>query len=542
MNIYKWIYYLENILKGSDFMVKILITDRIHEDAIEILNKVGNVEIATDLTPEELKEKIKDVDVIVIRSGTKLTRDVLENAKNLKIIARAGVGVDNVDLQYATELGIIVVNSPDASSISVAELTMGLMLSAARNIPQATASLKRGEWDRKSFKGLELYGKTLGVIGLGRIGQQVVERAKSFGMNIVGYDPYIPEDVANSMGVKLVDINELCKVSDFITLHVPLTPKTKYIIGKDQISLMKNNAIIVNCARGGLIDEKALYEALKNKKIRSAALDVFEEEPPKDNPLLTLDNVIGTPHQGASTAEAQKSAGTIVAEQVVKILKGEPAENVVNLPMVPSEKMGKIKPYMILAEKMGLMTIQLLDKSIEKIELIYAGEIAREDTELIKRSFLMGMLSPILLAGVNLINAPTVAKNRNIRIVEGTISESEYGKAIKVIAKGKSEKVSIVGSIVEGKPVIKKINRYSVDIRPEGIICIIKHIDRPGMVGKVGLLLGEYGINIAGMQVGRMEPGGESIMVLNVDHVIPEDVLDKLKKLDNIKDAKVIDL
>ena len=523
-------------------MVKILITDRIHEDAIEILNKVGNVEIATDLTPEELKEKIKDVDVIVIRSGTKLTRDVLENAKNLKIIARAGVGVDNVDLQYATELGIIVVNSPDASSISVAELTMGLMLSAARNIPQATASLKRGEWDRKSFKGLELYGKTLGVIGLGRIGQQVVERAKSFGMNIVGYDPYIPEDVANSMGVKLVDINELCKVSDFITLHVPLTPKTKYIIGKDQISLMKNNAIIVNCARGGLIDEKALYEALKNKKIRSAALDVFEEEPPKDNPLLTLDNVIGTPHQGASTAEAQKSAGTIVAEQVVKILKGEPAENVVNLPMVPSEKMGKIKPYMILAEKMGLMTIQLLDKSIEKIELIYAGEIAREDTELIKRSFLMGMLSPILLAGVNLINAPTVAKNRNIRIVEGTISESEYGKAIKVIAKGKSEKVSIVGSIVEGKPVIKKINRYSVDIRPEGIICIIKHIDRPGMVGKVGLLLGEYGINIAGMQVGRMEPGGESIMVLNVDHVIPEDVLDKLKKLDNIKDAKVIDL
>ncbi|HIP35062.1 MAG TPA: phosphoglycerate dehydrogenase, partial [Methanothermococcus okinawensis] len=291
-------------------MVNILITDEIHKDAVEILKRVGEVEIATNLNKMELKRKIKDIDVIVIRSGTKLTRDILEHAKKLKIIARAGVGVDNIDIQYATEKGIIVVNSPDASSISVAELTMGLMLSAARNIPQATASLKRGEWDRKSFKGVELYGKTLGVIGLGRIGQQVVKRAKAFGMNIVGYDPYISEEVARSLGVKLLsDINELCKVSDFITLHVPLTPKTRHIIGREQISLMKKNAIIINCARGGLIDEKALYEALRNRKIRAAALDVFEEEPPKNNPLLTLDNVIGTPHQGASTEEAQKSAG-----------------------------------------------------------------------------------------------------------------------------------------------------------------------------------------------------------------------------------------
>jgi len=307
-------------------MPKILITDSIHDDAIEILKSVGDVEIATGLSPEELKEKIKDADAIVIRSGTKLTKDIIDAAENLKVIARAGVGVDNVDLNAATEKGIIVVNSPDASSISVAELAIGLMLSAARNIPQATASLKRGEWDRKSFKGVELYGKTLGIIGLGRIGQQVAKRAQAFGMNIVGYDPYIPVDVAKNMGVELMDVNDLCKVSDFITLHVPLTPKTRHIIGKEQISLMKKNAIIVNCARGGLIDEDALYEALKDKKIRGAGLDVFEEEPPKDNPLLTLDNVIGTPHQGASTVEAQKSAGTVVAEQVVKILSGKPAE------------------------------------------------------------------------------------------------------------------------------------------------------------------------------------------------------------------------
>ncbi|WP_421077414.1 phosphoglycerate dehydrogenase [Methanothermococcus sp. Ax23] len=523
-------------------MSKILITDAIHDDAIEILKNVGDVEIATGLTPEELKEKIKDADAIVIRSGTKLTKDIIDAAEKLKVIARAGVGVDNVDLQAATEKGIIVVNSPDASSISVAELTIGFMLSAARNIPQATASLKRGEWDRKSFKGVELYGKTLGIVGLGRIGQQVAKRAKAFGMNIVGYDPYIPAEVAKNMGIKLMDVNELCQVSDFITLHVPLTPKTKHIISKEQISLMKKNAIIVNCARGGLIDEEALYEALKDKKIRSAALDVFEQEPPKDNPLLELDNVIGTPHQGASTVEAQKSAGTIVAEQVVKILKGEPAENVVNLPMLPMEKMSKLKPYMILAEKIGNMIIQLLDKSIEKVELTYMGELAKEDTEMIKRSFLMGILSPILLAGVNLINAPTIAKNRNIKIVEGTVSESDYGNAIKIIAKGKTEEISIVGSLTDGRPVLREINGYKVDIKPEGIICVIKHIDRPGMIGKVGLLLGDCGVNIAGMQVGRKEPGGESIMVLNVDHMIPDDVIEKLKKLENIKDAKVIDL
>jgi len=524
-------------------MVKILITDDIHEEAVEILRKVGDVEIATNLSREELKRKIEDVDVIVVRSGTKLTRDILEHAKKLKIIARAGVGVDNIDVEYATERGIIVVNSPDASSISVAELTMGLMLAAARNIPQATASLKRGEWDRKSFKGIELYGKTLGVIGLGRIGQQVVKRAKAFGMNIVGYDPYIPEEVARDLGVKLLDdLNELCKVSDFITLHVPLTPKTRHIIGKEQISLMKRNAIIVNCARGGLIDERALYEALKEGRIRAAALDVFEEEPPRNNPLLTLDNVIGTPHQGASTEEAQKSAGIIVAEQIVKILRGEPAENVVNLPAIPSEKMGKLKPYMELAEKLGLMAIQLLDRSIEKVKLIYSGEIAGEDTEMVKRSFLKGMLSPILLAGVNLVNAPSVAKSRNIKVIEGTISESEYGNAIKVLAEGNSERISLVGSVVEGKPVLREIDGYKVDIKPEGIICIIRHIDRPGMIGKVGLLLGDHGINIAGMQVGRREPGGESIMILKVDHVIPEEVLEKLKKLENIKDAKVIHL
>jgi len=523
-------------------LAKILITDPIHEDAIDILKSIGEVDIKYNLKPEELKEIIKNYDAIVIRSGTKLTRNILENADNLKVIARAGVGVDNVDINAATEKGILVVNSPDSSSISVAELTFGLMLGAARNIPQATASLKRGEWDRKSFKGIELYGKTLGVIGLGRIGQQVVKRGKAFGMNIVGYDPYISEEVANSLGVELMDIDDLCKVSDFITLHVPLTPKTKHIIGKEQIDIMKPNAIIVNCARGGLIDENALYEALKNKKIRGAALDVFEEEPPKDNPLLKLDNVIGTPHQGASTEEAQKSAGTIVAEQVVKILSGKPAENVVNLPALPSDKINKLKPYMELSEKMGNIAIQLLDNSINKVEIIYGGELSKENNEYIKRSFLKGILSPILLAGVNLVNAPKIAENRNIKVIEGTLSEDEYKGSIRITAYGNDEKVSIVGTIIDGKPVIKEINGYKVDLKPEGIICITKHIDRPGVVGKASTILGEYGINIASMQVGRTEPGGESIMILVVDHQIPAEVINMLKEIDNIKDVKVLNL
>jgi D-3-phosphoglycerate dehydrogenase len=523
-------------------MVKILVTDPLHEDAIKILEEVGDVEVATGLDKEELLEKIKDADVLVVRSGTKVTREVIENAEKLKVIGRAGVGVDNIDLDAATEKGIIVVNAPDASSISVAELTMGLMLAAARNIPQATASLKRGEWDRKRFKGIELYGKTLGIVGLGRIGQQVAKRAQAFGMNIIAYDPYIPEEVANSLGIRLVSINDLCKESDFITLHVPLTPKTRHMIGKEQIDLMKKNAIIVNCARGGLIDEKALYEALKEKKIRGAALDVFEEEPPKNSPLLTLDNVIGTPHQGASTEEAQKSAGTIVAEQIKKILRGEPAENIVNLPMLPPEKMSKIKPYMVLAEKLGNIIMQLLDKSVRKIEIVYAGELAKEKTDLIKRAFLKGLLSPILLAGINLVNAPVIAKNRNIKVVEGTLSESEYGNAIKVIAEGEKDKVSITGTLANGKPMLCEINGYKVNFSPEGIFCIIKHIDRPGTIGKVCLTLGDYGINIAGMQVGRESPGGESIMLLDVDHVVPEEVVEKIKKLENIKDAKVINL
>ena len=524
-------------------MNKILVTDSIHDDAIEILKKAGHVEVATGLSIDELKEKIKDADAIVIRSGTKLTKEIIDVANKLKVIARAGVGVDNVDLNAATEKGIIVVNSPDASSISVAELAIGLMLSSARNIPQATASLKRGEWDRKSFKGIELYGKTLGIIGLGRIGQQIAKRAQAFNMKIVAYDPYIPVEVAKNMGIELMEVNDLCKVSDFITLHVPLTEKTKHMIGEEQINLMKPTTTLVNCARGGLIDEKAAYEGIKSGKFRAIALDVFEEEPPKNNKIISLNEFIGTPHQGASTDEAQKSAGTIVAEQVVDVLEGRSASNVVNLPKIPNEKMNKLNPYINLADKLGNMVIQLLDNVVEKVEIIYCGkDLEGENTEMIKRSFLKGMLSPILNAGVNLINAPTIAKNRNIDIIEGTLSKCQYGNCIVVKAIGKNNTVSIVGTLVECNPIIKEINNYKVNVEPEGIICVIKHMDKPGVIGKASTLLGDYGINIAKMEVGRKEPGGESVMVLKVDNIVDLEIIEKLKNVDNIIDVKVVKL
>jgi len=523
-------------------MPKILITDPLHESAIEILKEAGEVEVATGISIEEIKQKIKDADALVVRSGTNVTKEIIDASENLKVIARAGVGVDNVDLDAATEKGVVVVNAPDASSISVAELMFGMMLSAARNIPQATASIKKGEWDRKSFKGMEVYGKTLGIVGLGRIGQQVAKRAQAFGMNIVAYDPYIPENVASELGIKLLSVDDLCAASDFITLHVPLTPKTKHMIGKTQLDLMKSNTVIINCARGGLIDENALYDAINTGKIKAAGLDVFEQEPPKGSPLLSLNGIIGTPHQGASTEEAQLSAGTIVAEQTVKILKGESAENVVNLPMIPTEKMKKLMPYLVLAEKMGSMSIQYLDNSIDIIEITYMGGLAKEKTEMLKRAFLKGILSPILLAGVNLVNAPVIAKSRNIKMVEGIMAESDYGNSIKITAKGENDEISIIGSIEHNEVVFREINGYRMDIKPEGTICIIKHIDRPGMVGKVGVLLGEHGINIAGMQVGRKEPGGHSIMFLDVDHMIPEDVMDELRKIDNVRVAKAINI
>ncbi|ENN96738.1 D-3-phosphoglycerate dehydrogenase [Methanocaldococcus villosus KIN24-T80] len=522
-------------------MVKILITDPIHEEAIKILKELGEVEIATDLSKEELLNKIKDVNILIVRSGTYVDREIIDAGKNLKIIARAGVGVDNIDVDYATEKGIIVVNAPDASSISVAELTMGLILAAARNIPQANNSVKSGKWERKKFKGIELYGKILGVVGLGRIGQQVVKRAKAFGMEVIAYDPYIPKEVAENLGVKLLnDLNELCKMADIITLHVPLTPKTKHMIGEEQINLMKKNAIIVNCARGGLIDEKALYKALKEKRIKAAALDVFEKEPPKDNPLLKLDNLICTPHLGASTEEAQKAAGIIIAEQIKKILNGELAENVVNFPSLPKEKLGKLKPYMLLAETLGNIVMQVLNR-VDRVEIIYMGSLTKENTDLITRAFLKGLLYPILLAGVNLINAPIIAKSRNINVIESYTTEKKYGDAIKIIAEG-DRRFSIVGGIINNKFVILEVDGYEVNFIPEGVLAIIKHIDRPGMIGKVGMILGEYGINIASMQVGRREPGGEAVMLINLDHPISEEVIKKIKEIPNIKDVAVINL
>ncbi|MBM4241368.1 MAG: phosphoglycerate dehydrogenase [Euryarchaeota archaeon] len=523
--------------------MKVIIADQINERGIAELEDVADVLVDTDISQEELIERIADFDAIIVRSRTKVTREVIEAADNLKIIARAGVGVDNVDIEAATEKGIMVVNAPESTSITVAEHTMGLILALARKISLADRSVKEGKWDKSKFMGIELNGKTLGIIGMGRIGSQVVTRAKAFGMEILVYDPYISKEALAELGMGVVDLETLLRDSDIITIHVPLTPETKHQISKNEFEIMKENAFIINCARGGIINEEDLYEALQSGKISGAALDVFEVEPPVDNPLLNFDNVILSPHIGASTSEAQRDAAIIVANEVKTVLKGGSPKNVVNMPVLDSETLQIIKPHSKLAEKLSSFLIQTAKGNIKEVNVTYCGDLAEfQRRDVLTRVILQEILNPILTEPVNLVNAPTVAKNRGIIITEGVRSDAEGHKSlIKMDVKSDGSEMSIEGTYTKA-PKIVKINNYKVDVKPEGIMLIAKYVDLPGTIGALGTKLGEHGINIATMQVGRKEPGGEAVMVLKVDQSIPADVIEELKKLDNMMDAVAVNL
>ncbi len=523
--------------------MKVIIADQINKKGIAELEDVADVLVATDISREELIEKIGDFDAVVVRSRTKITKDVIDAASKLKIIARAGVGVDNIDVNAATEKGIMVINAPESTSISVAEHTMGLILALARKISIADKSTKEGRWEKNKFMGIELNGKILGIIGMGRIGSQVATRAKAFGMEILVYDPYISEEFGQKLGVTITDLETLLRKSDIVTIHVPLTPETRNLIDEDELELMKEDAFIINCARGGIVNEKALYKALQDKKIGGAALDVFENEPPNQNPLLRLDNVIVTPHLGASTAEAQRDAAVIVAGEIKKFFEGEQPKNVINLPVLDSDTLKAIKPYFELAEKLGNFSIQMVKGSIKEIDVTYCGELAEfQKQDILTRALLQGILSPKLTEPVNLINAPTIAKNRGIIITESKRSDAgEYRSTIRIEVKTDKDDVSIEGTFTK-EPKIIKINNYKVDVKPKGIMLIAKYVDLPGTIGALGTKLGEHNINIATMQVGRKAPGGEAVMVLKVDQSIPEDVVEKLKKLDNMMDAVAVKL
>ena len=518
--------------------MKVIVADSINQKGIDNLKEVAEVVVDTDISPEELLNTISEYEAIIIRSRTKVTREVIERADKLKIIARAGVGVDNVDVEAATEKGIMVVNAPESTSITVAEHTLGLMLTAARKIAIADKSVKENKWDKSRFMGVELRGKTLGVVGMGRIGSQVVSRCKAFEMDAMVYDPYLPKEVAKQMGVQLADLETVLKQSEFITIHVPLTPETKHLISAAEFEMMKEDAFIVNCARGGIIDEDALFDALTKDKIGGAALDVYEEEPPKGSKLLTLDNIVATPHIAASTKEAQRDAAIIVANEVIDVLKGGAPKNVLNMPVVDSKTYEEIRPYLELCKKLGSFISQSITGQIKELEIVYCGELAEmPNQEILTRTVLQGVLNPILLDPVNMINAPTIAIERGITVTEGKTHDAKgYDSIVKIKGISENEEFSVEGTDLH-EPTIIKINNYWVDVKPEGHMFIAKYNDIPGAIGAIGTQLGERNINIGTMQVGRDIAGGNAVMILTVDQNIPDDVLDEVKSLDNVFDA-----
>ncbi|MDP3732006.1 MAG: phosphoglycerate dehydrogenase [Candidatus Omnitrophota bacterium] len=527
--------------------MRILVSDPLSEEGLKILKDVKEfqVEVKAELKPDALKEIIKDYDALIVRSATKVTRDIIDAAEKLKVIGRAGVGLDNVDLEAATQKGVIVMNTPGGNTISTAEHTMSMILALSRNIPQANASTKKGEWKRSKFMGVELYNKVLGIIGLGRIGTEVAKRALSFGMKVLAYDPFLSREVAESLGVELVELKELLGNSDYITVHTPLTEETKHIVSTEEFGLMKNGVRVINCARGGIIDEAALLNALKEGKISGAAIDVFEKEPlSPDSELLKLDNVITTPHLGASTEEAQVNVAIEVAEIVRDALLGKGIRNAANYPCIEAEVCKLLEPYINLTEKLGAFASQLAEGRFQELNISYSGEIIQYDLSPLTMSLVKGILSPILKETVNFINAAAIAKARGIRIKEAkTSKEEEFVNLIQLELKTDKEARRVSGTLSANKqPRIVKIDDYYVEVSPSGEMIMIQNWDRPGIIGNLGTLLGKHNINIAAMTFGREKPGGRAITILNVDSVLSLEVLDKIKKTENILAVKVIRL
>jgi D-3-phosphoglycerate dehydrogenase len=517
---------------------RVLVSDPLAEEGLAILKEACTVDVKTDLKEDELCGVIKDYDALIVRSGTQVTAKVIAAGKHLKFIGRAGVGVDNVDVDAATKQGVIVANAPEGNTLAATEHTMAMMLSLARNIPQATASLKKKEWKRSKFMGVELNEKTLGIVGFGRIGREVAKRAQAMDMKCVAYDPFITKERASQLGVEMMSMADLFKVADVITVHTPLIPETTHVINEKSIATMKDGVRIINCARGGIIDEKALYDAVKSGKVAGAALDVFEEEPPTESPLLTLDQVIVTPHLGASTVEAQLNVAVSVAKQCIEVLKGGSAKYVVNAPMVPPEHAEVLQPYAQLAEKMGRFVTQIAGGRLSSVECIYGGELSAYagSMKFVTRLALKGLLDPILQQPVNIVNADFIAKERGIAVSETVTQESSGFKNL-ITLKIKTDKgeESVSGTVFfKGRSRIVAVGGYTMDMIPEGHVLVSRHLDQPGVIGRAATILGKNNINIAGMQVGRFNPSEPALMVLNVDSNVPAAVIDEIRGLPGI--------
>ena len=526
--------------------MNILVSDSLSPKGVEVLERAGfSVAVKTKLSKEELLQEISNYEALIVRSATKVTKEVIEAGGRLRIVGRAGTGLDNVDTEAATRRGVVVMNTPGGNTITTAEHTMSMIAAMSRKIPQATKSMKDGKWEKSKFMGSELYNKTLGLVGLGQIGSYVTKLAQGWSMNVIGYDPYLAVDRAQQMGIEVVELEELFHRADVISVHTPLTNETRGIINTETMAKMKDGVMIVNCARGGIINEQDLGEALQSGKVAAAAFDVFEKEPVDPNhPLLSLDNFTCTPHIGASTEEAQENVAIGIAEQFVDYFKRGIARGAVNVPSVAPEVLPQLQPYLSLAERMGRFQAQMLDGGLKSVTVEYVGEVSQLSVAPITVAILKGLLSPILEDVINFVNAPIVAKERGIEVKEVKSSDAgDFTSLIRIKVETGQKTYNLAGTLFHRQePRIVGINQFQVEVVSEGHMILIDNVDRPGVIGMVGQILGNHEVNIARMQCSRAERGESALLIIGLDSPLAAPVVDLLKQEKDILSVRMVDL
>ncbi|MGH2546696.1 MAG: phosphoglycerate dehydrogenase [Actinomycetota bacterium] len=524
--------------------MRVLVTEPLSDRGLDLLREEHEVDVRTDLAAAGLAEAIGGYHALVVRSQTKVDAAVVQAGANLKVIARAGIGLDNVDVEAATRRGVMVVNAPQSNILSAAEHTVALLLALARNVPRADATLRSGEWDRERLQGVELHGKTLGIVGLGRVGTMVAQRALAFGMRLIAYDPYVSRERARDLSIELMpDLGALLVQSDFVTVHLPRTAETEGLIGARELALMKEGARIVNTARGGIVDEDALAEALRSGRLGGAALDVFSEEPVTEHPLFELSNTVVTPHLGAATREAQDKAGAAIAEMVRLALRGEFVPYAVNV--AAAEVTEQVRPFLPLTERLGRILTGLSEAPMRRLAVDYVGRVAEADTRVLTLAAVKGALTGVVHEPVSYVNAPTIARERGLEVSERRSPESQdYVNLVVVRASTEAGDVAVGGTLVGPRNADRLVRVYDfdIDMAPADHMVFFRYEDRPGVIGAVGTILGEAGINIASMEVGRKEAGGLALMCLTVDSPIPPEVLDRIVEAVGMKSARQVTL
>jgi D-3-phosphoglycerate dehydrogenase len=527
-------------------VMRILVCDGLEQTGVEILRSASAVDVdeRPSISADELRAIILDFDGLIVRSKTKVTADLIEQATRLRVVGRAGTGVDNIDVAAATRRGIVVMNAAAGNTVTTAEHTWAMLMALARQIPQADASMKEGRWEKGRFLGVELMGKTLGIIGLGRIGSTVAERARAFGMNVLAFDPYFTKEAARELGIEMVSLDELFPRADFITIHTPLTEETRGIVNTAAIEKMKTGVRLINCARGGLIDERSLAEALRSGKVAGAALDVFEQEPPPaGNPLLAFDQVIATPHLGASTTEAQLGVATMIAEQVLDYLRHGTVRGAVNMPAVSAELLAAIGPYIALGEKIGLFQGQVFGHDLREVEIDYSGEVSEHDVKPITQAVLAGLLSPVI-ERVNMVNSAIVAEHRGIKVTESLSRRArDFASMIRVRAVTAERETEVAGALFGRRDArIVRINGFNVEAIPKGHMILLFNRDQPGVIGRIATFIGDHGVNIGRLYLGRKKVGESALALIQIDQPLTEDALNGLASLEAVISVKQLTL